>query len=427
MKVLVFILALFSASLCAQPGKAYIISIDGAITQVAEDYLALGISKASENGAECLIVRLNTPGGLLSSTRDMVSEILRSPVPVIIYVTPEGAQAASAGVFITLSAHIAAMTPGTNIGAAHPVTLQGQADSVMLTKATNDAAAFIRTISEKRNRNIQWAEDAVRKSLSITETEALKTKVIDLIAKNVRDLLEKVNGMKVRTSIGEKILKTGNLKLVEVEMTFQQKMLKVLSDPNIAYILLILGMYGIMFELYNPGSIFPGVAGAISLILAFYAMHTLPINYAGMGLIILSVILFILEIKIVSHGLLAIGGAISLFLGSMMLFQTSSFLEVLMLSKEIVIAIVLMTVIFFLFVIGMGIRAQKLKTSTGVQGIIGEAGVAISNLSPIGQIHVHGEIWSAESLEGGINKGERVIVENVDGMNLKVRKEDHGI
>ncbi|MCU7490598.1 MAG: nodulation protein NfeD [Ignavibacteria bacterium] len=427
MKVLVIILLLFAASSNAQQAKVYIISIDGAITQVTEDYLALGISKASENGAECLVVKLNTPGGLLSSTRDMVSEILRSPVPVIVFVSPEGAQAASAGVFITLSAHIAAMTPGTNIGAAHPVTLQGQADSVMLAKATNDAAAFIRSISEKRNRNIQWAEDAVRKSLSITETEALKTRVIDLIAKDTRDLLQKVNGMKVRTSMGEKTLKTNDVKLVNIEMTFQQKMLKVLSDPNIAYILLILGMYGIMFELYNPGSIFPGVIGAISLILAFYAMHTLPINYAGIGLIILSVILFILEIKIVSHGLLTIGGAAALFLGSMMLFQTSSFLEVLMLSKEIVVSIVLMTVIFFLFVIGMGIRAQKLKTSTGVQGIIGEEGVAISDLSPLGQIHVHGEIWSAESLEGGINKGERVIVENVEGMNLKVRKENHGI
>ncbi|MCU7498557.1 MAG: NfeD family protein [Bacteroidota bacterium] len=427
MKVLVIILLFFAASSNAQQAKVYIISIDGAITQVTEDYLALGISKASENGAECLVVKLNTPGGLLSSTRDMVSEILRSPVPVIVFVSPEGAQAASAGVFITLSAHIAAMTPGTNIGAAHPVTLQGQADSVMLAKATNDAAAFIRSISEKRNRNIQWAEDAVRKSLSITETEALKTRVIDLIAKDTRDLLQKVNGMKVRTSMGEKTLKTNDVKLVNIEMTFQQKMLKVLSDPNIAYILLILGMYGIMFELYNPGSIFPGVIGAISLILAFYAMHTLPINYAGIGLIILSVILFILEIKIVSHGLLTIGGAAALFLGSMMLFQTSSFLEVLMLSKEIVVSIVLMTVIFFLFVIGMGIRAQKLKTSTGVQGIIGEEGVAISDLSPLGQIHVHGEIWSAESLEGGINKGERVIVENVEGMNLKVRKENHGI
>ncbi|HEX2866916.1 MAG TPA: nodulation protein NfeD [Ignavibacteriales bacterium] len=427
MKLLVFILMLFTASLSARQPKVYVIAIEGAITQVTEDYLTLGISKASENGAECLLVKLNTPGGLLSSTRDMVSEILRSPVPVVIYVAPEGAQAASAGVFITLSAHIAAMTPGTNIGAAHPVTLQGQADSVMLAKATNDAAAFIRSISGKRNRNVEWAENAVRKSLSITETEALKIKVIDLIAKNTRDLMQKINGMKVETSAGEKILKTNDAKLVNIEMTFQQKMLKVLSDPNIAYILLILGMYGIMFELYNPGSIFPGVVGAISLILAFYAMHTLPINYAGIGLIILSVVLFILEIKIVSHGLLTIGGAVTLFLGSMMLFQTSSFLEVLMLSKEIVIAIVLMTVVFFLFVIGMGIRAQKLKASTGVQGIIGESGVAISELSPMGEIHVHGEIWSAESLDGGIKKGELVVVEKVDGMNLKVRKQNHGI
>ncbi|MGE5401277.1 MAG: NfeD family protein [Ignavibacteriales bacterium] len=422
MPIIIFLLFLWISSY-AGPGQVYVITIDGAINQVTEDYLNTGISKAELNRAECLIVKLNTPGGLLSSTRDMVSMILRSPVPVIIYVSPEGAQAASAGVFLTLSAHIAAMAPGTNIGAAHPVTMQGQADSVMMGKVTNDAAAFIRTISEKRNRNIQWAEDAVRKSLSITETEALKIKVIDIIAGDIISLLKKVNGTRVETSSGVKILKTNDTKIIPLEMTFQQKLLKILSDPNITYILLIIGLYGVMFELYNPGSIFPGIIGVIGLVLAFYSMHTLPVNYAGISLIILSIVLFILEIKIVSHGILTVGAAIALFLGSIMLFQTSSILDALMVSKEIIIGVVFMTIIFFLVVIGMGLKAQQLKPATGIQGIIGEEGVAISDLVPTGQIHVHGEIWSAESLEEGINRGDKIVVTGIDGMNLKVKKQ----
>jgi membrane-bound serine protease (ClpP class) len=296
-------------------GEVLVISVDGSINPSSAEYIISGIEHAREQKAECLIVKLNTPGGLLQSTRTIVSGLLNSDVPVIVYVYPQGAQAASAGVFVTLAANIAVMSPGTNIGAAHPVGMQGQQDSIMNEKATNDAAALIRTISEKRSRNVQWAEDAVRKSISITENEALKLGVIDTIAVSMNDLLEKINGARVILPSGEKILNTAGAEITEMPMSFKQKILSLLSDPNLAYILLMIGIYGILFELYNPGAIFPGVAAVISLILSFYSLQALPVNYAGVALIILAVIFFVVEIKVVSHGLLTIGGVISLILG----------------------------------------------------------------------------------------------------------------
>ena len=381
-----------------------------------------GIRKAEDAGAECLILKLNTPGGLLKSTRVIVTAFLQSKIPIVVYVYPGGAHAASAGVFITMAAHIAVMAPGTNIGAAHPVSLQGEQDSTMSEKATNDAAAFIRTISEKRSRNIEWAEDAVRKSLSITESEAKKLRVIDLIAANLNELLEKINGKEVTTAEGPVILNTSDAEIVELEMNFQQKLLSLLSDPNIAYILFMIGLYGILFELYNPGSIFPGVIGVISLILAFYSLHTLPINYAGLALIIFAVILFILEIKIVSHGLLTIGGVVSLILGSLMLIDVDSSLEFVEISWEVIVAVAGLTTLFFLFAIGLGIKAQKRKPTTGTTGLIDEIGRAATELNPEGKVYVHGEIWNAESLEGNIAAESKIIVKEVSNFVLKVRK-----
>jgi membrane-bound serine protease (ClpP class) len=402
--------------------KILVISVDGSINPSSAEYIHSGIKKAENINAECLIIKLNTPGGLLKSTRMIVTDLLNSNIPIIVYVTPSGSQSASAGVFITLAAHIAVMAPGTNIGAAHPVTLQGQQDSIMNEKATNDAAAFIRTISEKRSRNIQWAEDAVRKSISITETEALKQKVIDTIAVSIQDLLEKIHGKKITTAAGLKILNTQNAEIVDLEMSFQEKILDLLSDPNIAYILFMIGIYGIMFELYNPGSIFPGVVGAISMILAFYSMHTLPINYAGLALIILAVILFILEIKIISHGLLTIGGIISLILGSIMLIDTESTLEVLKISWQVIAISVILTSAFFIFAIGLGIKAQLRKPTTGIEGLIGEIGETITDLNPEGKVRVHGEFWNAESTEGLISQGSKIKVTGLENLKLKVRK-----
>jgi membrane-bound serine protease (ClpP class) len=418
----IFLLLILAEQTFAQNGAVLFLKIDGSINPASSDYIHEGIKRAQEMNAPCVVVELNTPGGLLKSTRMIVTDFLTSSVPIVVYVSPAGSQAASAGVFITLAAHIAAMAPGTNIGAAHPVNLQGGMDSTMAEKVTNDAAAFIRTISEKRHRNIRWAEEAVRKSLSITETEALKNNVIDFIAKNRTDLLDSLDGKKVSAGDRLVVLATKGAAIVSHEMGWQYKILDILSDPNIAYIFMMIGMYGILFELYNPGSVFPGVAGAISLLVALYAFHTLPINYSGVALIVLGIILFLLEIKITSYGLLTVGGVISLFLGSIMLINTDAWFDFQAISLEVIIPTVLFTAAFFLFAVGAGLRAQRRKPTTGVEGLIGEEGVAFTKLVPSGQVKVHGEIWNAESLDGNLAKESAIVVAEVIGLLLKVQK-----
>jgi membrane-bound serine protease (ClpP class) len=418
----IIFLIFLAIPLYSQTTNVTIITLDGAINPAASDYIRYGIEQAKRNNSECLILRLNTPGGLLESTRYIVSSILMSPVPVVVFVSPSGARAASAGVFITLSAHIAAMAPGTNIGAAHPVSLQGQMDSTMTEKATNDAAAFIRSISEKRKRNIQWAEEAVRKSLSITETEALNQNVIDLISPGIRELLDKLNFKEVQTAQGTVVLRTKDAKLIYLEMSFQENLLSILSDPNIAYILFMLGVYGLLFELYNPGLIFPGVVGVISLVLALYTMSTLPINYAGLLLIIFAIILFILEIKIVSHGLLTAGGVISLIMGSLMLINNESSLDVISISWQVIALVTALTLLFFFFAISLGIKAQRRKPVTGPQGLINEIGEAMTDVGSGGLVRVHGEIWKAESRDENILKGSKIIVTGILNLKLTIRK-----
>ena len=418
---LLFIIFL-AIPLYSQTTNVTVITLDGAINPAAEDYIRYGIDHAKKEKSECLILKLNTPGGLLESTRHIVSSILMSPIPVVVYVSPPGARAASAGVFITLSAHIAAMAPQTNIGAAHPVSLQGQMDSTMTEKVTNDAAAFIRTISEKRKRNIQWAEEAVRKSISITETEALNQNVIDLISPSLSALLDTLNSKTIQTAQGIKVLHTKNVTINYLDMSFQQRMLSILSDPNIAYILFMLGLYGLLFELYNPGLIFPGIIGVISLVLAFYTMSTLPINYAGLILIIFAIILFVLEIKIVSHGLLTAGGVISLIIGSVMLINNESSLDVISISWEVIALVTALTLLFFFVAIGMGIKAQKRKPVTGPQGMINEIGETISDVNLGGLVKVHGETWKAESVEGNIPRGTKIIVTGISNLKLTIKK-----
>jgi membrane-bound serine protease (ClpP class) len=300
--------------------------------------------------------------------------------------------------------------------------MEGKMDSVMGEKVTNDAAAFIRTIAEKRNRNLKWAEDAVRKSQAITETEAFDTNVIDLIAKNLDDLLSQIEGKKVETVDGMVTVHTKGAQIEPLEMGWAEKFLDVLSNPNIALILFQLGVLGLMLELYNPGSIFPGIVGVISLVLAFYSMHTLPINYAGLALIIFGIILFLLEIKIMSHGMLAIGGAISTFLGSIMLVRTSSLLEFVEISWAVVITSVAFTTFFFVFLVGLGLKAQRKKPTTGSEGLIGEIGEALTPLNPEGTIRVDGEFWHAESTSGLISKGERVRVVEIHNLKLRVEQ-----
>jgi membrane-bound serine protease (ClpP class) len=418
--VLIFLFILLATVTFSQ--SVVLLKIDGVINPAAAAFIERGIENAREKNAECLIIQLNTPGGLLKSTRVIVSSFLESKIPIIVYVSPGGAQAGSAGVFITMAAHIAAMSPGTNIGAAHPVDMEGKMDSVMGEKVTNDAAAFIRTIAEKRNRNLKWAEDAVRKSQAITETEALDTNVIDLIAKNLDDLLSQIDGKQVETVDGMVTLHTKGARIEPMEMGWAEKLLDVLSNPNIALILFQLGVLGLMLELYNPGSIFPGIVGVISLVLAFYSMHTLPINYAGLALIIFGIILFLLEIKIISHGMLAIGGAVSTFLGSIMLIRTSSVLEFVEISWIVVLTSVAVTTFFFVVLLGLGLKAQRKKPTTGSEGLIGEIGETLTPLNPEGTIRVHGEFWQAESTSGTIDKGERVRVVEIHNLKLRVEQ-----
>lgn len=419
---LLYILIILLLPIAVAGQKVIAIQIDGAINPASADFIHNGIEKAEKEKAECLIIRLNTPGGLLQSTRNIVSDLLVSPVPIIVYVSPGGAHAGSAGVFITLAANVAAMAPATNIGAAHPVAMQGGMDSTMNSKATNDAAAFIRSIADKRHRNLDWAEDAVRNSVSITEKEALEKNVIDIVAVNEKDLLSQADGRIVHLVSGERVLRTKNAVVEDYNMSVWEKILNIISDPSIAYLLMLLGMYGIMFELYNPGAILPGIVGVISLILAFYSMHSLPVNYAGLALIIFGIILFILEIKIVSHGILTIGGIVSLLLGSLMLIRTTSGLELARISRAVIFSATGVTAVFFLFVIGVGLKAQRRKVVTGKEALGGSTGIAMATLNPEGIIMLDGEIWNAESVSGEIKEGERVKVREMKNLKVYVEK-----
>ena len=338
---------------------------------------------------------------------------------MIVYVAPSGSRAASAGVFITLSGHVAAMAPGTNMGSAHPVAIGGQMDSTMAEKVVNDAAAYIRSIANRRGRNEEWAEESVRQSISATEYEALKLKVIDLVADNVRALLDSCDGRTVSLPSGDKVLDTKEIEVKRAEIGVRDRILQVITNPTIAYILLTLGMWGLFFELSNPGAIFPGIVGGICLILAFFALQTLPINYAGLLLMILALILFILEVKIVSHGALIIGGVISMVMGSLLLFESP--LPYMRVSLVVIVTVVAGTALFFLVAIGLALRARKRKVTTGGRGLTGEVGVARTALKPEGDVFIHGEIWKAEADEP-VKKGEKVVVTAVEHLTLKVTK-----
>jgi len=404
----------------ANPEEVYVARVEGIIAPSLGDFFVSAIRKAEDGAAHAIVFELDTPGGLDTSMRVIIKEILRSPVPVIIYVSPSGARAASAGAFITIAAHVAAMAPGTNIGAAHPVQMGGgEADEEMTRKIENDAAAYIRGLAERRGRNAIWAEDAVRKSVSATATEALRLKVIDVVAENRADLLAKIDGRTVETGAGKITLKTKTAKIVEVEMGLRDKVLSVISNPTIAYILLILGMAGLYFELSTPGAILPGVLGGICLILAFYAFQTLPINYAGLLLIILGVILFIAEVMVVSHGILTIGGIAAMILGSLMLIDSPApFLQI---SLSAILGVTAATTAFFVFAIGAVFRAHRRQPATGREGLVGQAGVARTRLNPDGLIFIRGEIWNATCAEGA-EPGEQVQVTSVAGLKLKVKK-----
>lgn len=415
--IMLFLSPAFSAK---QKGTVLVITVDGVISPVSAEYIQKNIDRASSMDAAALVIELDTPGGLDTSMRSIVKAIISSRVPIIVYVSPSGARDASAGVFITMAAHIAAMAPGTNIGAAHPVSVGEKMDKTVAEKATNDAAAYIKSLAEKNGRNAEWAEDAVRKSVSITETAALKTHVIDFVSPDLQSLLKEVDGRKVVTVLGERTLRTAGAEVVREKMGLRFRILNFISDPSVAYMLMLLGFYGIFFEFTNPGTIFPGVAGAIFLILAFYSFQTLPVNYAGLLLIILGLVMFILEIKIISHGALTIGGIISMVIGSLMLFESPE--PMLRLSLYMILPAVIATALFFSVTFSLVYRAQRRKPVTGSEGLVGLEGRASSEITPEGgMVMVRGEVWSAYSDEN-IEKSGKVVVVSVSGLKLKVAK-----
>ncbi len=393
---------------------------EGTISPVTWTYIERLFDECRDRNAEALLLELDTPGGLDTAMRDIIKEFLATEIPVIVYVHPGGARAASAGVFITMAAHIAVMTPGTNIGAAHPVAIGGEMDSTMVDKVTHDTAAYARSLARQRGRNEEWAEDAVRRSVSATAEEAEELNIIDLLAVSVEDLLEQIDGLPVDLPSGQRILNTHEARLEAIPTSFRERLLGTIADPNIAYIFMLLGIYGLIFELQNPGAILPGVVGAISLILAFMSFQTLPLNAAGLALIILALVLFALEIKVTSYGILTIGGVISMLLGSLMLFDTID--PALRVSLPVIITAVGLTALFFAFAVGMGLRAQKRKVTTGHEGLVGEAGEARTDLDPSGTVAIHGEFWKAESATGErIPAGTRVEVIQVSGLHIQVR------
>lgn len=422
--VILFILLIFSSAYAESREKVLFAKIDEGIGSFTADYLATVVAEAEEGGYEALLVTINTPGGLLDATRDIVSTFLESKVPIIVYVAPGGSRAGSAGVFITLSANVAAMAPGTNIGAAHPVGMGGESgDSadVMTQKVTNDAAALIRSIANKRNRNPNLAELTVRESLSYSETEALDSNLINLIAKNTKQLLTAIDGMEVETVRGKHILSTKNAELVIRDKDIKESILSFLSDPNIAYIFILLTMYGVMIELYNPGAIFPGVVGVISAIIAGFSLQMLPVNYAGLALMIVAIVMFILEIKVISYGMLSIGGTISFLLGSIMLIDSpGEFMEI---SLGVIIPATIVTAALFIGIIILAAKSQSKKATSGVNILIGKEAKVLSKITftDSGQVKVQGEIWKAIA-DNNFEKGDRVTVIAVDGLTLKVEK-----
>ncbi len=424
MRRLVLVISVFLV-LSAAPAWAVspvsLVQIDGVISPVTLRIISGALDLAEADGSQALIIQLDTPGGLERSMRSIVQRLLNAGIPVVVYVAPTGARAASAGVFITMAAHIAAMAPATNIGAAHPVAVGGgQIDKETAKKIENDAADFARTIATERGRNVEWAEKAVRASVSATEREAVRLKVVDLIAENASDLLTKIDGWTVKTHKATVRLRTADAPVTKVDIGWRDRFLALITDPNIAYILMMLGMLGLFFELSNPGVVLPGVIGGIRMILAFFAFQSLPINYAGLLLILFGIVLLLAEIKVMSHGVLTAGGAIAMILGSMMLFDAP---EVgLKISWWVIVPTVATTTGIFAFAVGAGVRALYRKPTTGYAGMLVQVGLARSALAPTGEVFVQGELWRAVAEGESVGPGERVTIVGVEGLTLKVRK-----
>ncbi|MBI5177860.1 MAG: nodulation protein NfeD [Nitrospinae bacterium] len=403
-------LFVFAMSVPAFAAEVKVLRFNGVINPIAAEYLGGSVATMNrDKSADFIVIMLDTPGGLDTSMRIIVKEIMASQIPVAVYVAPSGSRAASAGAFIAMSAHISAMAPGTSQGSAHPVAMGGEKmDETMSKKVEHDAAAYIKSLAIERGRNAQWAEMAVRKSVSLGEKDALAQKVTDIVAKDLDDLLRQANGRAVKMGKESVTLDLSAPHIAYIDMTQRQKVLDTISNPTVAYILLMLGFYGLFFELANPGVILPGVIGGICLILGFYSMQSLPVNYAAILLLLLGVIMFIAEVFVVSHGALAIGGIISIVLGATMLIDAPADYMKVQLSAIIPIAMVMGGLI--VAAVAYGIFFKPRRVPTGIEGLMGSEGIALSALNPAGQVEVDGEIWSARSSGGEIAKGEKITV-----------------
>jgi len=422
---------------------AVVLQVRDAIGPAISDYLERGLNEASARQASLVIIQLDTPGGLDLAMRDIIRNIIASPVPVVIYVSPSGARAASAGTYMLYAAHVSAMAPGTNLGAATPVQIggipgtdrpkpgngtdtedaqegdKGESDpaDAMSKKMINDAVAYIRSLAEMRGRNAEWAEQAVREAVSLSSEQALEKNVIDVIARDIPDLLAKIDGMSVQVNGVDRVLETADLVTELIEPDWRTRLLSVITNPNVAYILMLLAVYGLFFELANPGFVLPGVIGAISLLLALYAMQVLPVNYAGMGLIFLGIIFMIAELFMPSLGALGIGGVIAFIVGSIILFDTEgSNLEV---SIPVIVAVSALSAGFFLIAIRSSVRAFRKPVVSGREQMIGSTGEAMEDFDRTGRIFVHGESWMAES-EVPVRRGDKVAVTGIEGLRLKI-------
>ncbi len=408
-------------SLSTRTGDVVWVPLDDVIATISASYIVDGIEEAEDTNAAAVVIELDTPGGLDSAMRRIIKKILASRVPVCVYVAPNGARAASAGVYISYSAHVAAMAPGTNLGAATPVNMGGQMDSTMAHKVTNDAVAYIQGLARLRDRNEEWAVRAVREAVSLTAEDAVEQHVVDFIATGPRELLEKMDGRVVSVA-GDStyVIRTAGASITEYDMSLRYQILSILNNPNVAYMLLLLGFYGLFFELSSPGTIFPGVMGAICLILGLFALQGLSVNYAGLLLIVLGVILFFLETQVASHGILSIGGTVSLLAGSLLLIDAPQ--PYLRVSLKVIIPAVLITAAFFIFAVSMALRAQRRKVVTGKEGLVGSVGQARTDLSPTGTVFVAGEHWTAVSASGeAIPAGAEVEVVSVEKLKIKVK------
>lgn len=425
--ILIGLLLVVSITVSAQTAGSRIdvLTVKGTINPVLTDYISRGIAQAEETGAHAVIIQMDTPGGLDTAMRNIIQEIINAKVPVVVYVSPAGARAASAGAYITLAAHIAVMAPNTAIGAATPVALgaegEAQMSEEMKHKIINDAIAYIRDIAESHGRNAEWAEKAVREGVSATSQEALQLNVVDMIAPDLNTLITQLNGRQVTLLDGSVVtLNTQGASINHVDMKLVEDFLYTIADPNIAYLLLSLAMLGIMVEIFNPGLIFPGVIGAISLLLAFFSLGVLPVNWAGVLLIALAFGLFIGEVLTTSFGLFTMGGVTALVIGSLILFKGGS--PLFRVDPWLIVIVTVMIAAAFAFIINRAIRAHRKQASTGREELIGKRAVVKVALDPEGTIFYKGERWSAISDQGRLEPGEEVIITSVDGLTLHVTK-----